>query len=99
MLALYICTTTHFTKLLTSALFIGPRHCSYIFAPCLAYQPLVEVLQRITDEGGAARFKISSWLVEKHVRFWSFLGLHACKEIFSAAEVLAAGLQRTNMTA
>jgi len=43
--------------------------------------------------------KVSVWLVEKHVRFWSFLGLHMGKEIFSTAEVLAAGLLRTNMTA
>ena len=29
---------SHFAKLLTRALFIGPRHCSYIFVPCLAFR-------------------------------------------------------------
>ena len=29
---------SHFTKLLTRALFFGPCHCSYIFVPCLAFR-------------------------------------------------------------
>ena len=38
------------------------------------YQSLIEVLQSITEEGGySGGVKVSSWFVEKHVRFWGFL--------------------------
>jgi len=36
----YLChhPRSHFTKLLTRAVFFGPCHCSYIFVPCLAFR-------------------------------------------------------------
>jgi len=36
----YLChhPRSHFTKLLTRALFFGPYHCSYVFVPCLAFR-------------------------------------------------------------
>ena len=36
----YLCHhhRSHFTKLLTRAIFFGPCHCSYVFVPCLAFR-------------------------------------------------------------
>ena len=42
---------------------------------------------------------MSSWLLEKHVRFWSFLWSSCEQRHLSAAELLAGCLYRTNMTA
>jgi len=57
LLALYICATTHFTTLLTRALFYGSFHCSYIFVPCLAFRQ-----RRIFIFGAIGYFKLGALL-------------------------------------
>lgn len=64
------------------------------------YESLVKAIQVIIEEEGYSEgVKLALGLLRNMFDFSVFNGLHMSKEIFSATELLAAGLQKNKMSA